>query len=88
MRRLYRRCGKLYLPPGGRHYGCRVCYELTYESAQEHDPRVSRLANDPMALYAGMRAGIDDAGYDTLGSASRLIMAMKAYDVREKRRWR
>ncbi len=88
MRRLYRRCGKLYLPPGGRHYGCRACYELSYESAQEHDPRVSRLANDPMALYSFMRRATDDAGGDTLGSASRLIMAMKAYDVCEKRRQR
>ncbi len=80
-----RRVGKLYMPPGGRYYGCRHCYRLTYESAQEHDPRVSRLVNDPIALYAAMRAGIDDAGGDTLGSASRLIMAMKAYDVCEKR---
>jgi len=83
-----RRCGKLYMPPGGRYYGCRHCYRLTYESAQEHDPRVSRLANDPMALYAAMRGAIDDAGGDTLGSVSRLIMAMKAYDVCEKRRRR
>ena len=30
-----RRCGKLYLPPGGRYFGCRLCYDLTYESAQE-----------------------------------------------------
>lgn len=85
-RSCYRRCGKLYLPPGGRYYGCRQCYELTYESAQEHDPRVSRLANDPMALYAAMRGAIDDAGGDTLGSASQLIVAMKAVYLRDKRR--
>lgn len=30
-----RRVGKLYLPPGGQYYGCRVCYNLTYESCQE-----------------------------------------------------
>ncbi len=30
-----RRVGKLYLPPVGRHYGCRHCYDLTYESCQE-----------------------------------------------------
>jgi len=83
-----RRCGKLYLPPGGRHYGCRACYELSYESAQEHDPRVSRLANDPMALYGAMRGAIDDAGSDTLGSASQLIVALKAAYQRDKRRGR
>jgi hypothetical protein len=30
-----RRVGKLYLPPGGRYYGCRHCYRLTYTSCQE-----------------------------------------------------
>lgn len=30
-----RRVGKLYLPPGGRYFGCRQCYGLTYESCQE-----------------------------------------------------
>jgi hypothetical protein len=88
-----RRVGKLYLPPGGLYFGCRQCYALTYESAQEHDPRVSRLANDPMALYAAMRGAIDDAGDDTLMSASRLILTLKAHDQvarrerRQSRRW-
>jgi hypothetical protein len=30
-----RRVGKLYLPPGGRYFGCRTCYDLTYTSCQE-----------------------------------------------------
>ena len=30
-----RRCFKLYLPPGADYYGCRECYDLTYQSAQE-----------------------------------------------------
>jgi hypothetical protein len=30
-----RRVGKLYLPPGGRTFGCRHCHELTYKSCQE-----------------------------------------------------
>ena len=30
-----RRCGKLYLPPGGVYFGCRTCYDLTYTSCQE-----------------------------------------------------
>jgi hypothetical protein len=50
------RCvGKLYLPSGGPAFGCRQCYELTYESCQEShkydrlwrsmgfDPAVGRL---------------------------------------------
>lgn len=30
-----RRVGKLYLPPGGRYFGCRHCYRLTYRSCQD-----------------------------------------------------
>jgi hypothetical protein len=30
-----RRVGKLFLPPGGRYYGCRHCYDLSYESRNE-----------------------------------------------------
>lgn len=30
-----RRAGKLYLPPGAKYFGCRVCHVLTYRSAQE-----------------------------------------------------
>jgi hypothetical protein len=30
-----RRVGKLYLPPGAKYFGCRTCYDLTYESCQQ-----------------------------------------------------
>jgi hypothetical protein len=30
-----RRVGKLYLPPRGRYFGCRHCYDLTYTTCQE-----------------------------------------------------
>ncbi|MCI0588408.1 MAG: hypothetical protein L0323_16375 [Planctomycetes bacterium] len=30
-----RRVSRLYLPPGGRYFGCRTCYGLTYRSVQE-----------------------------------------------------
>jgi hypothetical protein len=33
--RCKRRVTKLYLPPGGRYFGCRRCYDLTYRSCQE-----------------------------------------------------
>ncbi len=29
------RVGRLYLPPGGRHFGCRHCHDLTYTSCRE-----------------------------------------------------
>lgn len=34
-----RRVTKLYRPPNGSYYGCRVCHDLTYKSVQQHDKR-------------------------------------------------
>ncbi len=34
-----RRCRILYLPPGAKYFGCRECYQLTYESRQKHRDR-------------------------------------------------
>ncbi len=33
-----RRTAFLYLPPNASHFGCRVCYHLTYRSSQECHP--------------------------------------------------
>jgi hypothetical protein len=66
-----RRAGKLYLPPGGRYFGCRLCNNLTYRSAQEHDKRVDALRRNPAALLALM----DDP--KALGT-SQLLLALKA----------
>jgi len=76
-----RRVGKLYLPPGGRYFGCRHCYDLTYESAQSHDKRVDALANLPPGVLMDMVKS-DDA-------RSRLLVlsaAMKVVEREEKRR--
>src|SRR6266478_171942 len=51
-----RRVRKLYLPPRGRYFGCRTCYDLTYESAQTHDRRVDHLCKNPVALIAALRS--------------------------------
>jgi hypothetical protein len=45
-----RRVRKLYLPPGGRYFGCRTCYRLSYRSVQEHDKRVDVLVRNPEAF--------------------------------------
>ena len=37
-----RRVGKLYLPPGGRYFGCRHCYDLSYESSQASNSHMKR----------------------------------------------
>jgi hypothetical protein len=41
------RCRKLYCPPGAKYFGCRECYNLTYDSCNEshkYDGMYSRLA--------------------------------------------
>jgi hypothetical protein len=50
-----RKVGKLYLPPGGRHFGCRQCHGLTYTSTQRHDQRADRLLRDPDLVRALLR---------------------------------
>lgn len=45
-----KRVGKLYLPPGGKYFGCRSCYNLTYQSQKEHDKRVDAIIENPEIL--------------------------------------
>ena len=45
-----RRVGVLYLPYGGKYFGCRHCYNLTYESVQTHDKRIDYLIRNPWTL--------------------------------------
>jgi len=40
-----RRVAKLYLPPGSRHFGCRICHDLTYQSCQQAH-QTERLLGD------------------------------------------
>ncbi len=68
-----RRVGKLYLPPGGRYFGCRRCYRLTYRSVQEHDKRVDALRRNPAALNAILA---DPAAHLRSGRALLAIMAL------------
>jgi len=52
-----RRVGCLYLPSGGRYFGCRHCYDLTYESRQEGNWNrgfLDRLAFAMSGAYTGI----------------------------------
>ncbi len=42
-----RRVGKLYLPSGGKYFGCRHCYDLTYRSCQEHSKKLDFFMRNP-----------------------------------------
>jgi len=64
-----RRVAKLYLPPGGKYFGCRHCYNLTYESCKEHDKRVDILKKlPPKDLLRLMNSG----------SEGQALLALKA----------
>ncbi len=65
---------KLYLG-GGKYFGCRHCYNLTYESCQEHDARVDRLAKNPALLEQMLR------GDNPMAS----LVAIKAAFKRDKK---
>jgi len=47
-----RRVGKLFLPPGGKYFGCRHCYGLSYRSRQEYDKRVAFYRKHPESIKA------------------------------------
>jgi hypothetical protein len=51
-----RRVGRLYLPPGQQVLACRLCYNLTYRSAQQHDKRKDALLRNPIALVDALRS--------------------------------
>lgn len=63
-----RRVRKLYLPRGGIYFGCRDCYNLTYESVRTHDNRVGKLLRNPEALLRALEEK----------RASRSLLAVKA----------
>jgi hypothetical protein len=65
-----RRVGKLYLPPAGKYFGCRHCYDLTYQSCQESDKRLTFFWKNPAALKAAIER-------DHLSPAS--FLAFRAY---------
>ena len=62
-----RRVGKLYLPPGERYFGCRRCYELTYESCSHKDEAFYRLLAEgvPGATPAMTKRGLSKLSRET-----------------------
>lgn len=52
-----RRIAKIYLPPGGKYFGCRHCYNLTYECQKEHDKQMDILLKDPKLIEYQLKRG-------------------------------
>lgn len=74
-----RRVLKLYLG-GGKYFGCRHCYGLTYTSSQEHDKRVDAFLRNPDLLLRASRNPND------LGMNLTALKAMFKLEERE-RKW-
>jgi len=52
-----RRCGKLYLPPGARYFGCRKCHDLAYRGSHEaHWPKWRYTGNGRSVGPGSIRA--------------------------------
>ncbi len=49
------RVGVLYLG-GGKYFGCRQCYNLTYRSSKEHDKRVDWLRKHPEVFESYLKS--------------------------------
>jgi hypothetical protein len=49
-----RRVRKLCLPPGGRHFGCRLCHDLTYTSCQRSNQRDAGLRRLAEGTWLGL----------------------------------
>ena len=52
----HRSVRKLYLGPVVKWFGCRICQELTYTSAQTHDRQTAEFQRDPDLLQAALNA--------------------------------
>ena len=61
-----RRVGKLYLPPGGKYFGCRLCYNLTYRCQKEHDKRLDAILRNPELLRRRLESGDPKAATTSL----------------------
>jgi hypothetical protein len=71
-----RRVGVLYLLPGDKVFGCRLCLNLTYASVQQHDSRVDKI----VSLSYGQIMGILVSGNPT----ERLLASRAVSLIRRK----
>jgi hypothetical protein len=76
-----RRTVKLYLPPGGRYFGCRECYGLTYRARQEHDKAMDayrRLPFDELAAVTDQLATAGGSGTQRVRNATLALKMLGA----------
>jgi hypothetical protein len=49
-----KRVGRLYIPPRGSEFGCRLCHDLIYNTARTHDSRKDAMHRDPFVFAAAL----------------------------------
>ncbi len=74
-----RRVTALFRPPDVLLFACRTCHRLTYRSAQTHDARVDRIAQDPCLMLDLLQSG---------NLRHRLLAVAAANKLRERLRQR
>jgi hypothetical protein len=74
-----RRCLKLYLPPRANLFGCRLCHDLSYESAQSSRQRYYELFKSDVREYNSGLRGPQGAYLRSIG-----IRPLTATHLREK----
>ena len=53
-----RRVGALHLPPGGKHFGCRRCYQFAYRSQTEYRRGWSFLSRNAYSWITSLQPSI------------------------------
>jgi len=84
-----RRVVKLYLPPGGRYFGCRYCHGLSYEKRQKRTPawaraweRLRKLEEQLKNPRRGSRRTLQ-----AYQETERILDALKGMDILKGLRW-
>ncbi|MGQ9825555.1 MAG: hypothetical protein ACUVSK_11295 [Desulfotomaculales bacterium] len=86
-----RRVGTLYLPPGGKYFGCRHCYNLTYRKAQEHDKALDRFRHmtaEELLAFAHELLEKERGPHKPSKALKNLWLSYKLIMAAEKRFWR
>lgn len=87
--RCNQRVGKLYLPPGGKYFGCRHCYNLTYSSCQEshfYDSFYSFIADEMGFSLQGAKETLDSLERRMISRETEEIIGRRLAEIEEKER--
>lgn len=79
-----RRVANLYMPPGSKYFGCRLCHNLTYQCQKEHDKKVDAILKNPS--YMDIIGDMAEAG--NLKAVLLLTKAFFRLEAQDRKRLR